>query len=239
MPRRAARLALSSLVALLLALAALTTVPTAAVAADKDCGDFASQAGAQKFYLDAGGPQQDPHQLDADGDGVACESNPCPCSEAQSSSGSGDAKAEPQPEEQPTTIRQKAKVIKVLDGDTVDVKLTRNGKRARVRLIGIDTPEVYGGTECGGPAASRAAKKMLPRGTRVLLVSDPSQDEKDRYGRLLRYVMKKSVDVNRVQVKRGHARVYVYGGKPFKRVTRYRSAQASAKKDELGFWGSC
>ena len=46
---------------------------------DKDCGDFSTQKKAQEFYLDWGGPQQDPHGLDDDSDGVACESNPCPC----------------------------------------------------------------------------------------------------------------------------------------------------------------
>jgi hypothetical protein len=47
--------------------------------ADKDCGDFGSQKAAQEFYLQQGGPQQDPHGLDSENDGVACESNPCPC----------------------------------------------------------------------------------------------------------------------------------------------------------------
>lgn len=48
----------------------------AAQAADKDCGDFKTQKGAQDFFIEAGGPQKDPHGLDADGDGVACESLP-------------------------------------------------------------------------------------------------------------------------------------------------------------------
>lgn len=43
--------------------------------ADKDCGDFATQAEAQAFFEGAGGPAQDPHKLDKDGDGLACETN--------------------------------------------------------------------------------------------------------------------------------------------------------------------
>jgi hypothetical protein len=67
--------------ALVLAIVALglgfsAQAPASAVT-DRDCGDFASQASAQHFFLDAGGG--DPHRLDDDGDGVACESNPCPC----------------------------------------------------------------------------------------------------------------------------------------------------------------
>jgi len=209
----------------------------AGAAADRDCGDFGSQAAAQRFFLDHGGPRSDPHRLDADGDGIACESNPCPCSTAQGGGGGpatgdgGGATRDPQ-------VRQRARVIRVVDGDTVDVRL-RGGPKARVRLVGIDTPEVYGGTECGGPAASRAAKRMLPRGTLVLLVSDPSQDRKDRYGRLLRYVMKDGADINRLQLKRGHARVYVYDHHPFRRVRDYRGAQAAAKRHDLGLWKTC
>ena len=42
--------------------------------ADKDCGDFSSQAEAQRFFEDEGGPYSDYHGLDRDSDGVACES---------------------------------------------------------------------------------------------------------------------------------------------------------------------
>jgi endonuclease YncB( thermonuclease family) len=212
-----------------LALLALPTNPANAII-DRDCGDFDTQAAAQNFFLDHGGPQNDPHRLDADGDGIVCESNPCPCSTSLGGSGGGGGGA--------AVVKQRGKIIRVVDGDTVDVNL-RNGPNRRVRLIGIDTPEVYGGTECGGEAASRSARQMLPRGTRVLLVSDPTQDLRDRYDRLLRYVMKSKVDVNRRQVLRGHARVYVYNNNPFKRVGSYRDAQRYAKNHDLGIWGSC
>src|SRR5688500_1422490 len=62
---------------------------TPAAAADRDCGDFSTQRAAQDFFLDQGGPQNDPHRLDADSDGIACESNPCPCSTSQSGGGDG------------------------------------------------------------------------------------------------------------------------------------------------------
>lgn len=201
--------------------------PAAHAVADRDCGDFDTQAAAQDFFLDAGGPRNDPHGLDYDGDGVACESNPCPCSTAQ---GGGGQQPEP-------TRRQKAKVIRVIDGDTVKVRLV-GGPQRTVRVLGIDTPEVFGGTECGGPAASRAAKRMLPVGTRVRLVSDNTQDNKDRYGRILRYVLRGALDVGRNQLNRGHARVYVFD-KPFKRVASYRAAQRKAKQADRGLWGAC
>ena len=42
-------------------------------AGDKNCSDFASQDEAQAFFESAGGPENDPHQLDADKDGKACD----------------------------------------------------------------------------------------------------------------------------------------------------------------------
>lgn len=209
-----------------LLLAGLVTAPAGHALADRDCGDFDTQAQAQKFFLDQGGPHSDPHGLDSDGDGIACESNPCPCSTDKTG---GDA---------PAVKRQKARMVRVIDGDTIEADLTP-GPRVDVRLIGIDTPEVHGGVECGGRAASRSARRMLPKGTRLVLVSDPSQDLKDRYGRLLRYVMKGSVDVNRRQLHWGHARVYVYDGNPFRRVKTYRKARNSARSHDRGLWGHC
>jgi hypothetical protein len=56
---------------------ALSAAPAHAVG-DKDCADFDSQRQAQIFFLNHGGPDNDPHRLDDDGDGIACESNPAP-----------------------------------------------------------------------------------------------------------------------------------------------------------------
>ena len=109
----------------------------------------------------------------------------------------------------------------------------------KVRLLGIDTPEVYGQKECGGQRASQTMKKMLPRGSNVKLLSDRSQALKDRYGRALRYVFKGGRDVGLVQLQIGSAEVYVYGGKPVAKIQSYRRAEASAKGKALGMWGAC
>jgi endonuclease YncB( thermonuclease family) len=202
-----------------------------AAAADKDCSDFDTQAQAQAFFINAGGPSSDPHGLDADDDGRACDSLPCPCS--TSTSGGGTATGT-------TRLTQYARVTRVVDGDTIDVRLSSGADR-RVRLIGIDTPEVYGGTECGGPGASRSLGRMLPAGARVKLTSDPTQDRTDRYGRLLRYVTKRSTgrDMNRAQVWLGWARVYVYDATPFERTDSYRRAQREARNAPRGIWKVC
>lgn len=137
-------------------------------------------------------------------------------------------------------LRQRGAIVKVVDGDTVDVRL-RSGREKRVRMLGIDTPEVYDVVECGGPQASRSLKRLLPVGTRVRLVSDPTQDRVDQYGRSLRYVVKASngKDINRTQVRRGWAPVYVYNRNPFTRVAAYYRAQDAARAQGRGIWGLC
>ena len=199
----------------------------AAFAADRDCEDFSTQREAQNLFEAHGGPANDPFQLDGDGDGRACESLPCPCASGGSGDGGG-----PQP-----GTHDKAEVIDIADGDTIKV---RTRARVRdVRLIGIDTPEIYGGTECGGPEASAAMKRLLHEGDSVTLTSDPSQASVDRYGRLLRYVEHGGIDIGRKLVLRGRAHVYVYEGVRFARTSTYRKAQRRAKHANRGNWSNC
>lgn len=219
------------LLAAVLTLGLLSAAPQAH-AADRDCGDFKTQRAAQKFFKNHR-PKQDPHRLDRDGDGKACESNPCPCGLPQN----------PGPNHPPK--RKVARVIRVVDGDTVKVKIPRRHRRPlrrTVRMIGLDTPEVYGGRECGGKKASRSLKRMLPRRTRVILVRDRSQANRDRYGRILRYVIRtkgRNFDVNRRQIWRGWAKVYVYRHDRFNRVRSYRKAFRSAKRHNRGVHRIC
>jgi endonuclease YncB( thermonuclease family) len=193
---------------------------------DKDCADFPDQATAQHFF-DSHGPG-DPDGLDGDHDGVACELNPCPCADP---GGGGDTGGS-----QGLARRHHARVAEVTDGDTVDVRL--RSRTDTVRIIGIDTPEVYFGAECGGAQASRSMHQLLQPGDRVKLIRDRSQDNRDRYGRLLRYVQIGQRDVGRAQVRRGWASVYVYET-PFVRVPGYRRAQQKAHRSHRGVWRRC
>src|SRR5215216_3683085 len=80
-------------------------------------------------------------------------------------------------------------VINVVDGDTVDVQFADGGTE-RIRLIGIDTPEVvdpHEPVQCFGREASARAHDLLD-GRAVLVELDPTQGERDRYGRLLAYL---------------------------------------------------
>ena len=86
-------------------------------------------------------------------------------------------------------------VTNVIDGDTVDVSTGD-----RVRLIGIDTPERG---ECGYDQAT-ANLASLVSGKEVTLVSG-ARDDKDHYGRLLRYIQVGNIDVGLEQIKAGYA----------------------------------
>ncbi len=135
--------------------------------------------------------------------------------------------------------RAKATVLKVRDGDTIRVKITRTGVEEEVRILGIDTPEVRDGAECGGDVATTFMQTLAPVGSTVTLVSDPSQGDRDRYDRLLRYVAQSGDDVGREQLQGGYAQVFVFQGNPFERVDAYRKAQRGARKQDLGLWAAC
>jgi len=228
---------LGSLTALLLAATGaivLTPAGPASAHTDKDCGDFATQAAAQDYFISLGGPSSDPDRLDGDGDGTACDTLPCPCS----TGGGGGTAGAGEHTSTGKTRREHGRILRIVDGDTYDVRLS-SGRKVRVRVLGIDTPEPYGTVQCGGPQASARAKRLLPRRTKVLLTSDPSQQNKDRYGRSLRYVEKRGADIGRTLVRAGLARVYVYRHKPFKRTSVYRKAQRAARSAHRGIWGYC
>jgi hypothetical protein len=61
-------------IAAMAAVVALAFTAPQVSAGDKDCSDFDTWREAQKFYKRHGGPDRDPHRLDADRDGIACES---------------------------------------------------------------------------------------------------------------------------------------------------------------------
>lgn len=208
--------------ALFIAAVGLLAFAAPASARDYDCGDFSTQAQAQKYLLPG-----DPYRLDSNSDGVACESLPCPCSTARPGGG--------RPPPPPKPIRFMARVTGVVDGDTIDVRRLGGGEQ-RIRILGIDTPEVYGGVECGGRVAS-ALMKRLARG-KVRIATDPRQPKRDRYGRLLAYVTRNGTDLGRRMVSQGRAKVYVVGSR-FSRYSSYKRAERIARADSRGTWGTC
>src|SRR5215216_1297459 len=95
-------------------------------------------------------------------------------------------------------------VTGMVDGDTIDISPSVQG-RSRVRLIGMDTPEVHFGTQPYGPEASAFTKRVL-EGEEVGLELDVQKI--DPYGRLLAYVCLPDGQMfNEVLVEEGYAQV--------------------------------
>jgi micrococcal nuclease len=97
-------------------------------------------------------------------------------------------------------------VVSVVDGDTFDISPAVRGMD-RVRMIGVDTPEVYGGTEPCGPEASEYTTRHL-EGRRVTL--GVGEDPKDPYGRLLAWVWLDGQMFNKMLVSAGLAEAVSY-----------------------------
>jgi endonuclease YncB( thermonuclease family) len=232
MPRIAATLALVCGLMLLMA--------APARAQDRDCSDFDTQAEAQDFFERAG--SGDPHRLDADGDGRACDSNPCPCRGPGGGQPRRPAQPPPsQPRPQPKRAQTiKSVIVREIDGDTIVVRPLEETRRPRytVRLLGIDSPEMSP-RECGANLATENARRLAPRGRRVLLKTDPTQPLFDRFDRLLAYAkLRNGPQLNKAQITRGWAKVLLVGRR-FQQYGSFKRAARRAKELERGAWGMC
>ncbi|SEK73166.1 lamin tail domain-containing protein [Haloferax larsenii] len=142
-------------------------------------------------------------------------------------------------------------VVEVVDGDTIKVVMP-DGARETVRLLGVDTPEVYGSntpdefegvpeTEAGeaclreaGHDASDFAKTRLSNRT-VGLRYDEKAGERGYYGRVLAYVVVDGTEFNYELLAEGHARFYESS---LEERTRYERAERDAREHGVGLW-SC
>jgi micrococcal nuclease len=127
-------------------------------------------------------------------------------------------------------------MVRVVDGDTIVVKI--NSQEETVRLIGIDTPEVVDPrkpVQCFGKEASEKIKELI-QGKSVILTPDPTQNDKDNYGRLLRYVyLEDSTFINKKMIEEGYAFEYTYSI-PYKYQLELKESQRQAKTNKLGLW---
>jgi micrococcal nuclease len=134
---------------------------------------------------------------------------------------------------------QTGHVVKVVDGDTLRVRLAA-GRTERVRLIGIDTPETVKPdtpVQCYGRAASAAAHRLLD-GRDVRLVADV--ETRDRYGRLLAYVYRRPdmLFVNAELARQGYARQLTIPPN-VRHADELRRLVAQARTSGRGLWSAC
>lgn len=138
-----------------------------------------------------------------------------------------------------TSADNPVRVVRVTDGDTF---IARIGDRdVRVRVVGIDTPEVAQSdapAECYGPEATQRTRQLLD-GKTVTLERDSLQSDRDVYGRLLRHVrLNDQRLLGEALIVEGFARVYT-GGPGHDRLAAYRMAERQARADGVGMWGAC
>ena len=214
------------ILALALSLVALSLYQLPLVGQALDCEGYDSQIWAQTVY------ETDPAgyaALDPDGNGVACEELPSGAAPAmwttQIPSGS-----------QPVAL------IEVTDGDTIRVNV--DGREEPVRLILIDAPETRDPNnppECFGQEATSYVSWLLSLGGDLYLETDVS--DRDRFGRLLRYVW---LDfgggevylVNEALVRAGYAAFSTFPP-DVKYVEEMREAGRFAREHGYGLWSGC
>ena len=130
-----------------------------------------------------------------------------------------------------------ARVVRVIDGDTIEADLALEGRKT-VRYIGMDTPESAGGGPV--PCFSREAterNRALVLDRTVYMERDVS--EVDRFGRLLRYVYLENGDlINEVLVLEGFAEAVAYSP-DVRHQQRLAAAQTLARAAGRGLWSAC
>ncbi len=130
----------------------------------------------------------------------------------------------------------RGRVVRVVDGDTVDVMV--EGGEDRVRLIGFDAPETHSPNEpvqCFGADATHRAEQLLA-GQEVWVELDPTQGVRDRYGRLLAYLWLADGRLfNLEMISEGYAFEYTYN-RPYKYQAEFQQAERNAQARQAGLW---
>jgi len=120
----------------------------------------------------------------------------------------------------------------VHDGDTLFLDDGR-----KVRMLGIDTPEIGANLACYGPEATDILRQLLPNGTMVWVLSDV--ESTDQYGRSLLFVYTEDgTNVNLEMLKRGAARVEMYAPNLLFE-SEINAAELAARDADVGLWGEC
>lgn len=169
----------------------------------------------------------------ATADSVAGAASPSATTAADVAPAGGEARTQPPHTE--SVEGQIVRVVGVSDGDSLRVSV--DGVTERLRIIGIDAPELSG-NEC---YAQRSASKMqsLVQSRDVRIVADPTQADRDRYNRILRHVFTlDGVNVGHAMILEGLAKEYTYD-KPYASRAAFIDAEDVARTGKLGIWGAC
>jgi micrococcal nuclease len=129
-------------------------------------------------------------------------------------------------------------VSRFVDGDTIVVDM--NGRNETVRMIGVDTPETHKPNtpvQCYGPAAAAFTKNLIGK-QKVRLEADSTNQNRDRYDRLLRYVYLPDGKLVQEEVIAG-GYGFAYTSFPFVKKDQFIKAEQQAEAAKKGLWGNC
>lgn len=128
-----------------------------------------------------------------------------------------------------------ARVTRVADGDTLTVREKGSNNKIKIRLLGIDAPELK---MEGGDASQSHLENLIRSGNNQVRIYYLSKKKFDRYGRIIGKVVTNNIDVNRQMVLDGHAwfyRNYQKDVMPRDRIL-YQEAMYEAQKAKRGLW---
>lgn len=129
-------------------------------------------------------------------------------------------------------------ISRFVDGDTIAVDM--NGSVETIRMIGVDTPETHkpnAPVQCYGPEAAAFTKQLIGQ-NQVRLEADPLGTNRDRYGRLLRYVYLSDGRLIETElISNGYSFAYVQF--PFEKVEEFKASEQTAKAAKKGLWTAC
>ena len=132
-----------------------------------------------------------------------------------------------------------AQVVAVLDGDTVIVRMPEGGEE-RVRVIGVDTPEISHDGKPRQCYSLRATSFVRRVALRRHVELTPGRELRDRYGRLLAYVRVAGsrTDLEEQLLRGGFARTLEIAPN-IDRAIHYRAVEQAAHAAGTGLWGAC
>ncbi|HEU5004798.1 MAG TPA: thermonuclease family protein [Candidatus Saccharimonadales bacterium] len=130
-------------------------------------------------------------------------------------------------------------VTHYVDGDTIDVNM--NGATETIRFIGVDTPETHKPNtpvQCYGELAAANTKNVISKYGKVRLQADPLDTNRDRYGRLLRYVyLPDGTLMDEKIIQGGYG--FAYTLFPFSKKAQFSADMQAAQAAKRGLWGAC
>lgn len=129
-----------------------------------------------------------------------------------------------------------AHVRRVVDGDTIEVEIA--GKKEKVRLLNVDTPESVHSDRSQNTALGRDAAVYTRRrleNAQVRLQAD-SADAYDRFGRRLAYVFLEGENFNEELIREGFSEYYTKYGKSPHYDRDFRRAEEEARSKGIGVW---